>query len=96
VAPIKLTNHGFLLSLQPRKHKLSQQSSSSCVKIFSAFFYIVHTIYLPIQPDMCQQPTHTHNSVTIDIQVFIFPNIFRKTLKVFKTFKVLLKLFLCF
>jgi hypothetical protein len=42
MAPIKLTNCEFLLSLRPRKHKLSQKWSSPCVKILSAFLYIVH------------------------------------------------------
>jgi hypothetical protein len=38
-------------------------------------FYIVHTMYVPIQLDVCQQPPCTHNSITTDTQVFIYPNI---------------------
>jgi hypothetical protein len=76
MAPLKLTNHEFLLSLRPRKHKLSQKWSSPCVKILSAFLYIVHAVYALIHHEVCQQHIRTTNSVTTDIEVFIYPNTF--------------------
>jgi hypothetical protein len=30
------------------------------------------------QLDVCPQPTRTHNSITVDTEVFIYPNMFRR------------------
>jgi hypothetical protein len=40
-------------------------------------FYTVHTVYVPIWLDMCQQPTRTQNSVTTDILVTVYVDMFQ-------------------
>jgi hypothetical protein len=35
-------------------------------------------VYLPIQLDVCQQPTRTSNLITTDIKAFIYPEMFQR------------------
>jgi hypothetical protein len=35
-------------------------------------------MYVPTELQVCQQPTRTHNSITTDIQVFIYPDMFQR------------------
>jgi hypothetical protein len=84
MTPTKLTNREFLLSLQPRKHKLPQVVLFMCQN-FQCVFGILFIPRTHLFNLTCVNNQITHNSITIDTQVFIYPDTFWKTLKVFKT-----------
>jgi hypothetical protein len=65
-------------SVGPQRKMQSSSVSPAERDSGTGCFYIVRTVYVPTESDVCQQPTHTHNSMTINIQVFIYPDMFQR------------------